>query len=213
MTNQNPIHIIGQNEYRLMSFLDILIPSLPGFCIYFFIFIITVAFSQPSQFKVALQSFHVSELQGTFMYRFINEFNNIINTQLANEVAVYIFWSAVATGVYIVASRLTKNVNEFAEDLKLRDYMWPKGDDKNEPLKASIERLVMRIAMVALFVVYIFKIVPLLANIWKGSDLTLKLNSHSIKELILLFVIEILFLHLAVVIIRLFLLKRRIIND
>ncbi|HUD10370.1 MAG TPA: hypothetical protein VMR28_01715, partial [Candidatus Saccharimonadales bacterium] len=91
------------------------------------------------------------------MYRFINEFNNIINTQLANEVAVYIFWSAVATGVYIVASRLTKNVNEFAEDLKLRDYMWPKGDDKNEPLKASIERLVMRIAMVALFVVYIFK--------------------------------------------------------
>src|SRR5665213_375175 len=186
MPKQNPIQTIENNKSKLLAIFNVFLPSALGLWVYFVIFVLTVIISQPSQYKQALQGFHIDQLQGTFIYSFIHDFVDVIDTQLANEVAIYIFWAVIAAGVYIGASRLTKNVNELEQDLKLRDYIWPQGNDKNRPLKDFLEKLLFRLVMAGLFIFYIFKLLPVLADIWKRSDLKLALSLHTLISLIIL---------------------------
>lgn len=198
---------------RLAVIVNLLMPSSLGVWIYIVIFGLTVVISQPSEYKVALQNFHISDLKGTFVYGLVEKSIHIIDTQLANEITIYVFWAIVASAVYLMAVRLTRNVGELTQDLRLRDYIWPPGSDKNRPVKEFIEKIIIRIIMAIIFLIYIFKILPVLANIWKSTNLTLSFSMHSLVELALLFIIEVAFLHLAVIIIRLFMLRSRIIQD
>jgi hypothetical protein len=204
--------IKSSNKGKLSQLLDIFKPSALGLIIYLTIFIITLIFSQPSQYKTDIGSLNGQELNGTSLYKYLNYFNRIIDSQIVSQIAVYIFWVIVGIIVFVIASRLIKGFNELSDDYSLRGYIWPKGQDKNDPIKEFFEKLLFRTVVLILIVFYVFKSTPYLASIWRKTDLTIQFNFHILTLGLTILIVEILYLHILVVLTRLFLLRRRIVN-
>jgi len=213
MENQNPaIKSNSQKKNTLLAILRILSPSALGLFFYIIIFIITLAVNQPSELKTAITSFNTNDFQGTFIYRYIVDFSKLINTHLISQLAIYIFWVFVAFIIYLIASRLTKNVDELAKDFSLRQYVWPKDKDRNVPIREFAEKFVFHAVTLIILIFYLFKATPWLASLWKRSDLTLKFSVHNIWALIVLLFFEVLYLHVTIILVRLFLTKHRLIT-
>jgi hypothetical protein len=212
MLNQNRKDQAKHLKMKTLSALDFFAPSAFNLVLYITIFIITILISQPSQYKNDLQNFHLTEFQGSILYTAIHDSSKFISTGLANSVAIYIFWVVIAIFVYLVANRLTQNVEELAHDVSLKQYIWPQGSDRNGPLKEFFEKLVFRFVMLVALIVYIFKLVPLIDNFWKHKNIGLSFSVHSISAFGLVLLYELLFLHFGVILLRLFFIKRRLIN-
>jgi hypothetical protein len=193
-----------------LAIIDVFVPTALGMACYIAIFAVTVLVNQPSQYKDTWHTVIVSDLQGTASAIHIDTIGHLIKTQAANTVTLYAFWLVVAMAIFALGTKLTKNVNELAEDVGLRYYIWPKGADRNAPLKEFFEKLVYRLVVAIILVVYLARALPWLSLQWKGADLAISFGLHSLTVYLPLFIAEVVFLHLTVVILRLFLIKKRI---
>lgn len=212
MSNQNAIYSSVQKNSKSQRIIDIFMPSMLGVVTYISIFVITLVVGQPSQIKTALQGFNIREFNDTFAGGFSRMLSKLFNSQIFNEIAIYVFWVIVAFTIYIIASRLIKNVDELADDYSLRHYIWPKNKNKNQPLKEFGEKLLFHFITLIILIFYLFKAIPFLSSLWKRTNFTLTLSFRSVITIICLFIIETLFLHIIVILIRLFLTRRRIVQ-
>lgn len=212
MMKQAPFDRAEQRKRLALSIIDVLMPSAFGTVMYVAIFALTVLVNQPSQYKATWQTVIMNGLHSSFIYSYSRDFANIIKTQAANTITLYAFWIIIGVGIYLLGARLTTNINELAEDISLRQYIWPQGADRNSPLKQFLEKAIYHLAVAIIFLVYLSAALPLVAARWRQADLAVTLNLASLKLYLPLFALELLFLHLAVVLVRLLLIKRRIIS-
>jgi hypothetical protein len=190
--------------------INLLEPSLFGIVAYVFIFIVTVAISQPSQLKEVIKNLNSHNFDGTSLHRFFSSFNNIINSQITNDISIYIFWIIIAIVIYVIAGRIIKNVNEIADDVSIRKYIWPSKDSKNVPIRQTVEKIAFHIAMFIIIIFYFFKATPALFNLWKFYSMKVGNSSPDLGLIFVIFVFQTLYLHIAVILIRLFLTRTRI---
>ncbi len=192
--------------------LDVFTPSALGVAIYIVVYAVTVLVTQPSQYKDTWHTVYLNYFHHSFVYHYAGDVNRIIQTQAANSVALYLFWGIIGLSIFALGVRLTNNFNELAEDFTLRNYIWPKGADHNSPLKEFIERLIYRIFMAVIFLIYLSRSLPWLSAQWQGYPTGINLSTGSLKHYAVLFVYEFIVLHLAVVILRFLFLRRRLIE-
>lgn len=191
---------------------DVFTPSALGVAIYIVVYAITVLANQPSQYKNTWRTVYLNYLHHSFIYHFVGAVNRVIQTQAASTVALYLFWGIIGLAIFALGVRLTNNFNELAEDISLRNYIWPKGADHNSPLKEFIERLVYRIFISIVFFIYLSRALPWLSAQWKGGLAGINLTTISLKHYAVLFIYEFIVLHVAVVILRFLFLRRRLIE-
>lgn len=212
MENQNITSSVSKKRSQFSMLLSFFAPSAIGIWVYLVLFVISVVVSQPSQYKQALEGVNSQSLKGVFFYSIVKDITSAVNSQLASQIAVYVFWVFVAICIYLLASRLTKNVNELADDISLRSYIWPTGNNKNQPVKEFIEKLIFRVFLAVIILIYLFKAFPKLVSLWKFHIVSLSLSGHSIKIYFYLFIVEMLFLHILVILFRLLFLRKRLVN-
>jgi len=203
---------IDQAKSMFKAAVDVLLPSALGTAVYIVVFAITAVVNQPSQYKDTWRTVYFNDLHQSFIYHYAGNFNNLVRTQAANTLALYVFWGLIGIGVFAVGVRLTNNFNELAEDISLRNYIWPKGADRNSPLKAFAERVAYHVFMAIVFFIYLSRALPWLATQWQNDQAGLDLSSSTLKHYAVLFVYEFIILHLAVVILRFLFLRRRLLE-
>jgi hypothetical protein len=196
---------IAQRRRRLaLSIVDLLVPSALGLAAYLAIFVATLIISQPFPYK--------DSIEHSFVYSWGHTLSGIVKTQAADTITLYAFWIVVALLVYLLGKRMSANLSDLAEDISLRSYIWPQGADRNSPIKEFIERAVYRLAVAAALLFYLAKTLPALSMLWRRSDLVLTLGLHCFEAYLLLLVLEVLFLHGIIIFIRLFALRRRLVD-
>ncbi len=213
MENQNKaIYSSTQKTSRTHILTFLLLPSALGISIYVLIFVLTLVISQPSQYKTALSGFNVNDFQGTTVHNLFSDFTKAINSQIVNDIAIYVFWVVIAFGVYVIANRIIKNATELAEDFSLRQYIWPKNENKNSPIREFIEKIVFHTVVLIALILYLFKATPFIFDLWKKFHISSDLKIHNLELILILFVSELIFLHIIVILVRLFLTRDRIIK-
>src|SRR5665213_3232836 len=114
-------------------------------------------------------SIDAATFNGTFLGGFTHWLSSLYNSKEFSITAVYVFWLLIASLVYVMAFRLTKNANEIAEDIKIRHYIWPIGADRNNPIKKYFEKFGMKFIILVTLFLYVIKLSPPLVNWWKLS--------------------------------------------
>jgi hypothetical protein len=201
-----------QIKSLLKAIVDVFIPSALGVAIYTVIYAVTALANQPSQYKDTWHTVYLDDLHHSFIYRYAGDLDNLVRTQAANTVALYLFWGVIGLAIFALGVRLTNNFNELAEDLTIRNYIWPKGADRNSALKGFVERLVYRIVVAIIFLVYLSKTLPWLGAKWQSDTSGLNLSAVTLKHYLALLVYEFIVIHLTVVILRFLFLRRRLIE-
>jgi hypothetical protein len=212
MSNKEPVLKNSQQIKNQFSIVHLFIPSIIGVAIYSLIFIAALIINQTKLYDSAFFSFSLNDFSGSIIYRSLSDISSFLKTSFINNIAVYAFWLIVAFIVYTIAARLTKNVSELASNLSLRQYIWPKGKDKNAPTREFLEKIGFHALMLIVIIFYLFKIAPISLDIWTKNTLKFGLNLHSIEVFVSFLIIDFLILHVLVILVRLFLTRTRIIN-
>ena len=67
-------------------------------------------------YSADLTTVDAATFKGTFLGGFSHWLSRLYNSKDLSIVAVYIFWLSIASIVYVLAFRLTKDANEIAQD-------------------------------------------------------------------------------------------------
>ena len=82
-------------------------PSAFGLAIYFIIFSITALVNQPSSYKDTWHTVIMNDWRQSFIYHYGSSFTNLLRTQTANTIALYIFWGVIGLVVAVTVALLT----------------------------------------------------------------------------------------------------------
>jgi hypothetical protein len=111
-----------------------------------------------------------------------------------------------------MALRFTQNAEEIVEDMRIRHYIWPRGTNRNNPIKEYVEKFGMRFIVLVTLGLYLLELTPALVSWWKLHYTVAGLSLHSLSIHLILLVLVTLYIHGLVVLIRALLLRLRIIN-
>jgi len=201
-----------QIKKSLTIFLTLLSPSIIGLTIYSVIFFITFAVEQNEQFNLALQTFSLNNFKGTFVYGLVNSITKLLNTQIANTIAIYTFWIVIGMAVYFIGSSLYRNFHELTQDISIRHYLWPQGTDKNRPVLIFFEKTVFRIGVFIAIIIYLYKVLPSLFVFIRAHDLKFEFTGQYGITLLKVFLAEFIVFHVAVILLRLLTLRKRVVG-
>ena len=120
---------------------------------------------------------------------------------------VGVFWAFVGLGVYLFLQGVGRLINDVGEGMDERNYLWPKGVDRNYALRETIQKVVFRVlAFIGLMLVVFGPLTRMLQGpLWVdfiGPSLPLQLGVW--------FVIFCCTLHIAIILTRLLFLKPRL---
>jgi hypothetical protein len=200
----------SHNESKTSQIIGIFTPSAFGITLYLLFFVLSIIINQISTNKfLGISSGY---FEGTFIYKIWHEISKILSSSLINNISIYVFWLIIACFIYLIASRLTKNVDELAQDISIRGYILPKGRDKNQPIRELLEKLLFHFALAIILIFYLYKAGPFLVNLFKSNRLSADISLHNIVTFFILLLVNLIVLHIAVILIRLLLNRRRIVN-
>jgi hypothetical protein len=150
--------------------------------------------------------------KGTFISGISHWIGTLYTSKEFSTIAVYIFWLLVATLVYFVAFRLTKNAEEAVEDVSIRHYLWPRGANRNKPIEEYFEKIAIKIIVLVIICLYVIKLSPMLVNWWKHHYIYSISTLHGFAIYLILLLFVGLYMHGLVVLVRALTLRLRIIN-
>jgi len=197
----------------LKTFAKLITPSLfefLGVLIIFLIFFISHQVHQ--QYPNDLANMGVGTFKGTILGGLARWIDVIYRSNEFSILGLYIFWLFIALLVYIMAVRFTRNVEEVADDIRIRHYLWPRGTNRDSPLKEYIEKFGIKLVVLFTLFLYLMKLSPLLINWWKRHYIFVGDSLHSLTIYITLLVFMMLYVHGLVILIRALILRLRIFN-
>lgn len=201
-----------KNE-RLKTFREFIEPSSLELLSVFAVFAVIIIVNQFHRlYSADLTTIDTATFKGTFLSGFTRWLGSLYHSRNLSIVAVYIFWLLIASIVYAMAFKVTKNANEIAEDIKIRHYVWPVGADRNNPMKQYLEKFGTKLIIIVTLFLYLIKLTPPLINWWKLHYVFTGDLPHNLLIGLGLFVFMALYIHGLVVLIRLFILRIRIFN-
>jgi len=196
---------------RLKTFTKFIEPSLLELLSVAAVFAVLIISNQVHRFYSAdLTTIDAATFKGTFLGGFSHLLSSLYNSKDLSIMAVYIFWLSIASVVYVIAFRLTKDANEIAEDFKMRHYVWPVGADRNTPAKEYFEKFGMKAIILVTLFIYLIKLSPALINWWKFHYIFTNGSLHTVSVDFTLLLFMTLYIHGLVILIRLFTLRLRI---
>ncbi len=204
------IYSNSQRNAQSRVIINLLEPSLLGMAMYVFIFLISLSVSQPSELKDVIRNLNAHNFQGTSFHRFFSSFNSVLNSQITNDITIYIFWVIIAIFIYVIAGRIIVNINELADDVSIRKYIWPTKGSKDVPIRQFGEKIAFHLVMFVIIIFYLFKATPALFNLWKFYDIKVGNGSPNFGLIFVLFVFQVLYLHVTVVLVRLLFTRTRL---
>jgi hypothetical protein len=191
--------------------LDLLSPSSFGLIIYGTFYILIILIAQNSGAKKFILDINLGQIRSTFIGQYIDDLTKLLKLPFANTVTIYIFWAIIASFIYFIGYKMYKNAHELGRDMKLRNYLRPAGTNKNKPVMEFLEKLVFRLFAFILLMIYIYRLVPGGINYLKSTNLNFTLSVGYLGLFLKVLIIEVIVLHFGVILLRLFLLRRRII--
>ncbi len=200
------------NKNRLLQILYFFSPSAVGITTYLVIYFIFFLLDQNSSINKVIHNISLNDIKTTFVGGYINDVSKFLSSDLANSLTIYTFWIIIATLIFFIGSSIFSNIHELNRDMRLRYYLFPQGTDKDKPFKMFLKKFLFRLGILILLIIYVYKIIPLLIDIFKTSNLVFKLDNNFFISLISTLFLEIIILHFGIILLRLFLLKRRIIE-
>lgn len=179
------------------------------------VFVILALINQLSEGSVnQLTSLGAVNFKGTFLAGISRWISSLFASSDFSTAFDYIFWFLVGVVIYIIASRLVNNAEEFIQDISLRHYIWPKGSNKNRPFEEFVEKAFIRVFTFIIFCFFIIRFLPVLDHWWAVNHVYTNLSAHTFEIYLLLLIFVSLFIHGVVIALRLLLLRRRILaND
>lgn len=192
--------------------IDIISPSLIGIEVYAVIITVLIASYIWEQNGDTLSSLQASSFKGTFLYGYVNDFSNLIKSNIFNDVMLYVFWVIVGILIYFIASRIVSNVGNITDDIIIRHYIWPKGTDNNAPLKEYSKRIVFHLSLLIVLIIYLIKVPPLIEQWLQSNKVFSEVTNLSGWYLLEFMLFIFLFYQGIVVILRLLATRRRLIE-
>lgn len=147
------------------------------------------------------------------MFRdFNSQLNHYINSRYINDTVDLVFWILVGCSIYILGKLFISDLNNLIESVELRKFIWPNKNYHNNPLKLLIEQTILKITIAILLILYLFNIVGKVL-IYQLQTINYALNRGIISYIIasVVWLVQYIFLsHILIILIRLFLLKKRL---
>lgn len=197
---------------KLRAYLHVFWPTTFGVIVYSFLSLSVIVLHQFVVLRQVLavpSQLHLGTLVVSTVSRWLDA---VLGAGRTDTLVVGVFWGAVGLAVYVFLHGLAKVLREVGEDLEERTYIWPKNSDRNRPLENLARRLLFRLAVAGVMVVYV---THWLGNALRGpvlldTGLAPWLTAHIWVEYAVWFVAEVLLWHGLVVLTRLLLLRERI---
>ncbi len=134
----------------------------------------------------------------------------ILGASTTNVVVVGAFWAIVGLGVYLFLRGLARYIMELDDSIEARRYVWPRGADRDRPLRVMLERTLFRLVALVLLLMTVFG--PL-ASTLKGQMYADFFGPNENVVNLAWFLISLFWWHAVVVLLRLVLLKPRLVGD
>jgi len=204
---------------RILMFVDLIRPTWMSFVICFTISVLTVLFYYIFKSIKSVQS-----SQNTYIVNYVQlDFNKFLtklsNYSIVNNLVPILFWAFVGILVYIFVRLMVGDVDEFWYDLsKRKRFLWPNGA-KPHIIIDFFERVVIRFVVFIFLVIYFVHVVSpfflggvVVPDLF-GDTLKKNISNHIFLSVPLFIILETIALFGIVVILRLFLLKRRLLSN
>jgi hypothetical protein len=198
-----------QNSSKIKTFLSLLTPSGIGLVLYIFVsgtVIFMHQIPQIEQYMEIPRNFSLFRLITGWLDHLLNGSIGEARTQ---TLVVGLFWALVGLGVYLFLQGIARFITEFSEGLDEREYLWPKGVDRNRGVVEAMRRTMFRILAFIGLIVVIFG--PL-ERVLSGPILEVFLGPSPIVRLGGWFIASCLTMHIFVVLLRLVVLRPRLFN-
>lgn len=134
---------------------------------------------------------------------------NTLGDSWTETVVVGFFWAAVGLAVYVFLQGLAKTVFEFGQSINQRHYVWPQGTNRNQPIVQIIKRTLFQGVAAVLALVWFMQ--PL-ARVLDGPVMVGTLGPNIILQYLVWTLAIVLSLHILVILLRLVVLRRRLID-
>lgn len=181
-----------------------------GIVLYTFLSVLIIVLSQFDFIEQYLQipsSFQVMHLVFSGLDKVLT---GVLGEGRTAAFVVGAFWAVVGLGVYVFLRGVAHFFMDLGEGYEARGYVWPKGANRNSELKLATERIIFQILA---FLALLFVIFQPLANIVDGPVLVGFLGPNMILQFVVWFIASWLMLHVAVVLLRLLMLKPRLFGE
>ncbi len=180
---------------------------------YFLIGLATVLFSNFNAIEhVLFQSSDISFHQTTVHF-LDKELGKLLGEKGTSTLVVGVFWGVVGVIVYTFLWLVSHFSAAVSTNFAVRKYIYPKGADPNQPLKAFFIRSLFRLVstLVLLFYLHLFVQVLLPQWAWAFQHLVQRWPElGSIGKAVLMLIVEIGALHAIAILLRLALLRTRV---
>ena len=191
-----------ENIVSASSFLE---PSAAELVICVAIFGGLVLTNLSSQYTHNLLNLSQADFQGTFMYGTVHAFVSFISNKEVGYIMYFGFWLAIGLIIYFLASWLLHLESETVQEFMSRHYIRPKGTDRNSSIKEFVVDCVIKLVALIFVITFVIKGLPALDNWWKSHE-----STHSLVVYSELFIYSFLFMHIFVVLLRVFFLRPRV---
>lgn len=192
---------------KIKTFASVFSPSGIGLVFYVFFSGLLVLFHQIpviEQYIDVPEGFNVFRLITSWLDSFLT---GVFGETSTETLVVGLFWALVGLGVYIFLRGIGRFIDEFSEGVEEREYMWPKGADRNRGVHEAARRSLFRsLAFIGLLLV----VFGPLARVLGGPVWTVFLGPSQPLQLGVWFVATCFVLHIIVVLLRLIVLKPRL---
>jgi hypothetical protein len=197
-----------QNQKSKM-FLTLLTPSAMSAVFYTFLAGLIIVLNQFDFIQKYLQI----PQNVNFMRMFLDWLDHTVTSLLGDTktqaIVVGLFWAVVGLGVYVFLKGVAHFISDLEEGADERNYIWPRGTNRNRALLEAMERNVFRVFAFIGLIVMLFG--PLARALRGPVFLSLVGNMAVLKYLVWFLVIWVI-LHISVVFLRLIVLKPRLFN-
>ena len=148
--------------------------------------------------------FNVLRLLSTWVDKVLT---TVIGESRTETLVVGLFWAIVGLGVYIFLRGISRFANDVSEGFDERQYLWPKGADRNTGVSEATHRVGFQVlAFIAFLVVTFGPLQRVLSGpVWKGF-----IGPNPYLLLGIWLVAGLLVMHLWTVLLRLTLLRSRV---
>ncbi|HSH17981.1 MAG TPA: hypothetical protein VK978_01220 [Candidatus Saccharimonadales bacterium] len=194
------------NTEKIKKYFSIFTPSAIGMVLYVSIMLFIIVLHQFESIRQYLQlpSVHLLQTLMLWLEKFLNATIGESSTQ---TLIVGLFWAVVGLGVYIFLRGVARFLTELSEGYEERNYLWPRGVDRNRPLVEAAERTISRVVAFIGLLIIVFG--PL-AAVFSGPIWADFIGPNTLVQVLFWLPAGMLTLHLCVVLLRLSAMRQRL---
>ena len=189
------------------AYLSLFIPSSQGTVLYVFLSGLTIVLNQFDLIQKYLQLPHDLQIVRTLASWADRALTNTIGVSSTETLVVGLFWAGVGLAVYFCLCGLSRLMIEFDDDLDVRGYVWPKGVNRDRPLREFAEKTAFRLIAIVGLLITVFG--PL-AAVLRGPLFVDFLGSNELLQYAVWFIAGFITWHVVVVLLRLIALRARL---